>query len=123
MKKRILIDSYRIKDKSESIILKIIIGYKQKAITTIDLDEKRVVDGLDESRFYNSFEIGLGQGEDLQGKELFVSTIVHEIPDDTDKTSITLKLFEGAVEYEAVMRSTMTEKGNAIRYGMYLDFY
>ena len=97
---------YRVKDTSE-LDLKIEIGQVQKGITDISLGDKKLIEN-----FVGDVSEKLpGKGEDLKGKTMFCHTMVIDVRDETNETSVTYKLTGGRTDFKETLQESVEEHG------------
>lgn len=118
-----IIDFYKVNNTEVPLKLQLKIGHRQNAVTTVFLDSVKLAGNDDNGSFVRSFTIpSLGKNKDLPGKRLFITTIVHDISDHTNKTSVVLTLEGGEQSYEAKKQMTVSPGAIAV-YTVDIEFF
>lgn len=66
--------------------------------------------------------LAVGKGAKLRGKSLRVKTVVTDVSDKTNRTSVTYELKGGAQPAEFSLEGTVAEEGDSIIYRASIDF-
>jgi hypothetical protein len=118
-----LIDFYKVRDSNQPLKLAVKISNKVNADSTIMLSRQMIRgDGRDGS-FAGSFELVLGMNKDLQGKELRLTTLVHDILSTIKTTTLTVSLDGGGGRYIRTLDVEPSENGGIITYSVSIRFY
>lgn len=109
---------YLVNGNSE-LTLEIIIGaIGQTAKTVASIGKKIIVD--DHSGSLN--EMSIGKASELDGKVLYVNTIVSDTSRETNITEVILRLRGGVAFREYVLNKEVTEEGDSQPYDCIIEF-
>jgi hypothetical protein len=64
----------------------------------------------------------IGSGRDLLGLTLTVKSVITDISDKTDRTSITYRMWGGLLDLEFAQQATVDREGDSVIYRLYVDF-
>ena len=102
-------DYYSTGMENNSIALKVTTAHSQLSRTTVRLNRKLIGD------YNDSFEITLGNADDLLGSILYVDTTESDIDPDSDMVSFVLELSGGPYPYKN-QRSQTVQPGGYVLY-------
>jgi hypothetical protein len=109
---------YRVRPE-DNVTFKVIIGHGQLGKTTLNLLGDELVAGR-----RNTFEYTLpGPGNKLDGKKLYVSTVVADVQTDTNETSVTYELEGGVKPFRETLQETVESHGDVVFYTATFRFY
>lgn len=91
------------------VTLTIIIGDGQIGTSLVRLDGKELAIG-------DVTELKLGKGSSLAGKELFIKTVVADVNDKTNNTSVSYQLKGGVSDREFHLDGSVNEEGGSVIY-------
>lgn len=97
---------YQLGNNDQAVTLEVTVGFAQPAESTVTLNGNRV-----NGTFSNTFSTELGTNNELNTKELVVTTIVQAI--NQGNTSITIKLSGGVGPQEWTMTQNVDEGSSA----------
>lgn len=100
-----IVDSYMVGTKNGKIRLKVTIEDAQIARSTVRLNKKIL------GEFQDSFELELGNAQDLWGATLYVDTTEADVNPDSNKTSFSLELTGGTAPYMNKREQTVLPGG------------
>lgn len=115
---RSIVDFYEVDSSNRKVTLTVKIGYRQNALSTVRINEKQV-----NSDFVRSFKIDLGTNQELIDKELKMTTVVHDISEDTNTTSVKVILTGGVGDFEDLMKKTVSSHGDMVTYTVNIGFF
>jgi hypothetical protein len=99
--------SYEIGD--GEVRLTVRIGDRQIGASAVRIDGKEVTSGIIK-------ECIIGRGDELNGKELFVKTVVTDVNDATNRTSVTYTLSGGLRTSTYAQHTTVAADGDTVIY-------
>lgn len=117
MSKTTIVDFYQVDQSDQPVVLNVIIGYAQNAVTTVKINSLNMGD------YERSFNLVLGNNKELVNKELFCFTTVHDINPDTNKTSVSVTLTGGVQPYEGNMDVSVSSNGGIASYTIHIGFF
>ncbi|MGH7341278.1 MAG: hypothetical protein ACREKH_12385 [Candidatus Rokuibacteriota bacterium] len=104
------IDKFFATTTGKNVQLGVVIGQAQLAASVIK------VPGREPIRRDDSFTLDLGPGEQLAGKMLVCSTLVTDRRDETNDTSISMKVSDGVTALEASRQEAAKRNGGSVTY-------
>jgi len=108
MKEVKLIADYEVAAKK--VKLSVIIGDAQIGSSVVKLGSKKLGQG-------DISNLEIGSGPNIQGKPLFVKSVVTDVNDQTNHTSLTYKLIGGRLDQDFLSSGTVDVNGDSIIYG------
>jgi len=105
--------------------LKITVGNGQVGATKASIGTKRFVDEddtTDRDGWKDSWTIKLPKGKDLDGKMLFVTTVVADVRQETDETSVTYDLTGGVSDFHFTLSERVAQPGGIVIYNLTVKF-
>lgn len=96
------------------VSLAVIIGDGQIGTSIVRLDQKEIARGDFEGR-------PIGAGAELAGKELLIKTVVTDVNESTDHTSVTYMLSGGPREQRFSLHAMVPNAGESIIYRAFFD--
>jgi hypothetical protein len=113
-----ILEVYRVNlESSKPVILEVSIGNGQLGITSANLEERKIINEVD-----GNFQHEIGPGPEIDGKSLFVTTMVKDVQTASNKTSVTYKLINGISQYTGTMKKEVSAEGGAVFYTAYFLF-
>lgn len=100
--------SYNVKPKSETK-LQVVIGDAQIGTSAVWLGSKRIHTG-------DVNALTIGKGADISGKKLKVKSVVTDVNDKTNWTSVTYKLTGGQIASVNTLQSQVQQEGDSLVY-------
>lgn len=107
MKIVVLITDHEVEDKQ--VRLSVIIGDAQIGASVVKLGKKQLKTGVID-------DLALGTGSDLRGKALFVKSVVTDVNDSTNHTSLTYRFRSGTKVRDFVSMATVDQDGDSVIY-------
>ena len=107
MKSVTLVADYEVAD--AMVELTVLVGDAQIGTSIIKLASTPLGDGV-------IADLPIGVGSEIRGKKLFVKSIVTDVNDSTNNTSITYQLKGGRLDQEFSSAGTVDENGDSIVY-------
>ena len=89
--------------------LSVVIGEAQIGSSVVKLGAKKLGEG-------DIAGLPVGSGDDIKGRPLFVKSVVTDVNDNTNRTSITYKLDGGKRNQQFVSSGSVEEDGDSIIY-------
>ncbi len=105
--------------KEDTVDLSVQVGYSQQGDSSIYLDGQKVQE-------YDAVEFTFAipdTGEELHRKELVCVTVVKDINEQVNKTSIEYKLTGGIKPYKKKLEETVDKDGGVLVYNAIFEFY
>lgn len=102
-----LIADYEVADKD--VKLSVMIGQAQIGASVVKLRNTKIGEG-------EISKLVAGKGPEIKGKPIFVKSVVTDVNDDTDLTSITYTLSGGKRDQQFLSSGTVDENGDSIIY-------
>lgn len=126
--KSALIDFYEVDDSDRPVTLKVIVSFRQNAVTTVKLNEVPVPPQPDQEHeggsFVRSFTTELGTNRSVCDKELIMHTIVHDINDQDNRTGLTIELAGGVNQQPPIQMGPVTvDDGAIMTYSVEIGFF
>jgi len=100
---------------SNDVYLTVIIGEAQLGSSSVTLDSEILCTG-------EIKDLKIGNGNDIKGKMLRVKSIVSDINDNTNRTSIIYRFKGGKADTEYLLEETVSQDGDSIIYRAYIKF-
>ena len=95
--------------------LTVVVGDAQLGSSLVKLETKEIGRG-------DIANLAVGKGPKLTGKSLKVKTVVTDVNDKTNRTSVTYELKGGVQPAEFSLEGTVAEEGDSIIYRASFDF-
>jgi len=102
-----LITDYEVSDKANR--LSVVVGDAQIGASVVKLGQKTLASGPIDN-------LALGNGAGLRGKTLFVKSVVTDVNDATNHTSLTHRFHRGTEVRDFVSMATVDEEGDSVIY-------
>jgi hypothetical protein len=100
----------------KDIVITITIGDAQLGASILKLNGKEITRGDDIKDFV------IGKGEKIKNKSLLIKSIVTDVNDKTNHTSITYKFKGGKLDCEYYLDGTVASEGDSIIYRATFNF-
>jgi len=123
MKTNSLVHFYKVNDSDHPVKLEVEVGHGQNSNSKILLNHLPVPGPGPEGSFVRSFELILGTNKELQGEELLMTTVVHDIMENTNMTSLTISLTGGVKPYTKTLEHSASKKGEVVTYSANIEFF
>jgi len=101
---------------SKDVTISIVIGDAQLGASVLKIDSKEIKRG-DKIQNFN-----VGNGPKLKGKTLSIKTVVTDVNDKTNHTSVTYKLKGGAKDNDFYLDATVDNEGDSVIYRAKFNF-
>jgi len=96
------------------LLLSVVIGEGQLGSSLVRLGERELAIG-DVSR------LKVGKGSTIAGKQLYIKTVVTDVNDQTDRTSVRYELQGGEVQKVIDLEASVDEEGGSVIYRARFD--
>ncbi len=114
-----ILEAYKVNPRNDNpIILEVSIGNGQLGFTSANLEEQKII-----NERKGNFHQEIGKGAEIDGKSLFVTTMVKDVQTATNKTEVTFKLTNGISEYKGTLKKEVSTQGGVAFYAAYFLFY
>ena len=91
------------------VTLTVVIGEGQLGSSLVKVGEKQLTIG-------DVTKLKVGKGSAVAGKDLFIKTVVTDVNDKTDRTSVRYELKGGTVDKTFDLDATVDEEGGSVIY-------
>jgi hypothetical protein len=100
----------------QRIAFKVQVGDGQIGSSLVTLPDRQPI------RRRDCFELDLGLGENLAGKKLLCTTVVTDIRDETDSTSVEMEVTDGLISVSDQRSEDAAEPGGMVSYAIVVRF-
>lgn len=91
------------------ITINIVIGEGQLGSSVVFLDSTEIKRG-------DIRQLAIGKGQEIKGHKIFIKTVVSDINDKTNRTSVIYIIEGGKEKYQQTLEAIVEENGDVIRY-------
>ncbi len=117
---------YTVKRSAAPVTVKVSTGYAQVGATTAWIGKRQLAnedENSDRKKWKQEWEFDdIGNGKDLDGKLMFITTAVADVQKETDKTSVTYQITGGVDPFTFTLEVPVDQPGGLVLYHVTIDF-